>query len=75
MRAVLKELSTRLHWQIEPEEDSIRAAGRSLDTRVSFSVANADQEQLLESLLKPAGLDYRSDGDRVRIIPLRYVDK
>ena len=70
--AVIQELSKRLHWAIQIDEESIRTAGKSLDKRVSFSVENADQEHLLEALLRPAGLDYRLEGERVRIIVGRY---
>jgi len=73
--AVIQELSKRLHWAIQIDEESIRAAGKSLETRVSFSVENADQEHLLEALLQPAGLDFRLDGERVRIIAGRYDEK
>jgi hypothetical protein len=66
--AVLKEFSNRLHWAIQIDEESIRAAGKSLDKRVSFSVENADQEHLLEALLRPAGLDFQLRGEQVRII-------
>ena len=69
--AVLQELSKRLHWAIQIDEESIKKAGKSLDKRVSFSVENADQEHLLEALLRPAGLDYRLEKERVRIIPGR----
>ena len=80
--AVLRELSQRLHWAIQIDEDAIRAAGKSLDKRVSFSVENADQEKLLDALLTPAGLEYQIDGDqdarlaaalRRSIIPQRYI--
>jgi hypothetical protein len=71
----LQELSKRLHWAIQIDEESIRAVGKSLDKRVSFSVENADQEQLLKALLRPAGLDYRLEGERVRIIAGRYDEK
>ncbi|HEX5471301.1 MAG TPA: hypothetical protein VFW73_05415 [Lacipirellulaceae bacterium] len=74
VRAVLRVLSERLHWLIQIDEASIQAAGKSLDTRVSFSVTNADQEHLLDALLKPAGLDYRLEEDRVRIIARRYSE-
>jgi type II secretory pathway component GspD/PulD (secretin) len=74
VRAVLQEFSKRLHWAIQTDEASIQAAGKSLDTRVSFSVENADQERLLDALLRPAGLDYRLEGDVVRIIARRYSD-
>jgi hypothetical protein len=70
--AVLRELSQRLHWAIQIDEDAIRAAGKSLDKRVSFSVENADQEKLLDALLTPAGLEYQIDGEQVRVLPRRY---
>jgi type II secretory pathway component GspD/PulD (secretin) len=72
VRAILQQLSERLHWAIQIDEEAIRAAGKSLDTRVSFSVENANQEKLLEAVLKPAGLDFRLEDDRVRILPRRY---
>lgn len=73
--AVLKELSKRAHWAIQIDENAIKAAGRSLDKRVSFSVENADQEHLLEALLSPAGLDYQLEGEQVRITAGRYDAK
>jgi hypothetical protein len=73
--AVLSALSKRLNWPVEIDEAAIQAAGRSLDKRVSFSVEQADQDQLLNALLEPAGLDFRREGQRVRIIPSRYGDK
>ena len=62
----------RLHWDIQIDEASLRAAGRSLDARVSFSVENADQQRLLDAVLRPAGLDYRLENERVRIIAGRH---
>lgn len=73
--AVLQALSKQLHWAIQIDDESIRVAGKSLDTRVSFSVDNVDQAGLLEALLRPAGLDYRLDGERVRVIAGRNVEK
>ena len=75
VRAVLQELSKRLHWAIQIDEESIRRAGKSLDARVSFSVENVNQQQLLTALLRPAGLDFRLNGERVRIIAGHYVAK
>jgi hypothetical protein len=69
--AVLRELENRLHWVIQIDEEAIRAARKSLDQRVSFSVENVDQDKLLGALLTPAGLDYRVEGEKVRIIPRR----
>lgn len=73
--AVLRELVKRLHWPIQIDEDAIGKAGLSLDKRVSFSVENADQDKLLNALLTPASLDYRIEGDQVRIFPRRYGDQ
>ncbi len=68
---VLNELSTRLGWSIEINDEAIRAAGLSLEKRVSFSVANSDEDALLDALLRPAGLDYRREGEKVLIVPRR----
>ncbi|HEX4415094.1 MAG TPA: STN domain-containing protein [Lacipirellulaceae bacterium] len=70
--AVLRELANRLHWSLQIDEDAIRAAGKSLDQRVSFSVTNADQEKLLDALLEPAGLEYREEGDQILVVPQRH---
>jgi hypothetical protein len=73
--AVLRELSQRLHWAIQIDEEAIRAAGKSLDHRVSFSVENADREKLLDALLTPAGLEYHISGEQIRVLPRRYDTK
>jgi hypothetical protein len=67
--AVLNELSARLGWSIETDNEAIRAAGLSLEKRVSFSVANSDEDALLDALLRPAGLDYRREGEKLLIVP------
>jgi hypothetical protein len=67
--AVLNELGSRLGWSIEIDSDAVRAAGLSLEKRVSFSVANSDEEELLDALLRPAGLDYRREGEKLKIVP------
>jgi hypothetical protein len=69
VRAVLDALTKRLNWPLELDEEAIRAAGLSLDRRVSFQVENADQDQLLDALLRPAGLAIRRDGARLRVVP------
>jgi hypothetical protein len=66
---ILQELGRRLAWQVEVDEAAVRAAGRSLDQRVSFAVENADADELLEALLTPVGLTFERDGDHVRVIP------
>lgn len=70
--AVLRELARRLNWSLQIDEAAIQAAGKSLDTRVSFSVENADREKLLYALLTPAGLEYRIEGTTVYVTPERY---
>ena len=72
---VLQALAKKLNWTIQIDEDAIRNAGKSLATPVSFSVENVDREHLLDALLGPAGLDYRIEGEQIRIIPRRYGDK
>jgi hypothetical protein len=66
---VLNELSRRLGWQIEFDEAAIAAAGRSLETRVSITVEDAEQGEVLDALLRPAGLAYEREGERIRIGP------
>ncbi len=72
--AVLRELGQRLHWAIQIDEPAIRAAGKSLDQRVSFAVENVDREKLLDALLTPAGLEYQIEGEQIRVLPRRYGD-
>lgn len=66
---VLDQLRRKLGWQLEIDESALHAAGRSLDEPVSFSVENADTDELLEALLRPAGLTFERNENRVRIIP------
>lgn len=70
--AVLRELASRLNWSLQIDEEAIRAAGKSLDTRVSFAVENADRERLLDALLTPAGLECLVNGNTIRVVPRRY---
>lgn len=66
---VLEQLGQRIGWQITVDEDAMRKARQSLDERVSFSVENADEDQLLEALLAPARLKANREGRSVRIKP------
>jgi hypothetical protein len=58
-----------LNWTIEIDDEAVRAAGRTLDARVSFAVENVDERELLNALLRPAGLDFRREGERIKIVP------
>jgi hypothetical protein len=69
VRAVLNTLAERLNWQIQLDEAALKALGLSLDQRVSFDVRDASQEQLLNAILRPAGLGWQMDGDHVAIVP------
>jgi hypothetical protein len=67
--AVVRELAQRLNWQIEFDETAIEAAGQSLDVRVSFAVENVEQDELLDAVLRPAGLAFERDGDVIKVVP------
>jgi hypothetical protein len=67
--AVLRQLAERLQWTMEIDESSIRAAGLSLETRVSFQVEDSSEEELLNAALRPAGLNYQRENNRLRIVP------
>jgi hypothetical protein len=66
---VLNELAARLGWSLEIDREAIRADGLSLERRVSFSVENGNEDELLQAVLRPADLDYRREGARLRIVP------
>lgn len=66
---VLAQLASRLGWQIEVDELQLKRAGRSLDTLASFSVENANEDELLDALLTPAKLSAERVGKQVRIAP------
>jgi hypothetical protein len=66
---VLTQLAQRLGWKLTVDEAAIRAAGRSLDQRVSFAIANAGEEELLEALLAPAGLKAVRNGKEILVGP------
>lgn len=71
IQAVIDTLKQKLDWQLEVDTEAVRAAGLSLDRRVSFEVKDADQNELLKALLRPAGLDYRREGERLIIVPAK----
>jgi hypothetical protein len=75
LREVLVQLGQQLGWTIEIDDGAIRAAGNSLDERVTVSVQNVDEDDLFRALLRPAGLAHQRDGNHVRIIPLGQSGK
>jgi len=72
---VLRELARRLNWQVEFDDAAIQAAGRSLDKRVSFSVEDAERDAVLDALLRPAGLAYELEGDRIKVVPAKAATR
>jgi type II secretory pathway component GspD/PulD (secretin) len=66
---VLDQLADRLGWKLDIDQAAIQAAGLSLDRLVSFEVENADEDQLLEAVLKPAGLSAARSDQRIRVAP------
>ncbi len=68
---VLRQVERQLGLAIEVDEPAIRAAGLSLERRVSLSVDGADLDELLEAILAPAGLDFARQGQRVKVFPRR----
>jgi hypothetical protein len=65
---VLEQLGRQLHLEVKVDEASIKAAGRSMDERVSFEVNDADLEGLLDAVLRPAGLTFERDGEQLKIL-------
>jgi hypothetical protein len=66
---VIRALGQRLNWQIEFDEAGIQTAGLSLGARVSIGVENVEQDELLDAVLRPAGLTYRREGDAIKVVP------
>jgi hypothetical protein len=67
--AVVRALSRQLNWQVEFDEAAIAAAGRSLDEHVSFAVENVEQDELLDAVLRPAGLTFQREGEGIIVVP------
>jgi hypothetical protein len=67
--AVLEALARQTSLELVVDEAAIHRAGRSLDRRVSLAVENVELDRLLDELLRPAGLAFEREGQRVRIGP------
>jgi hypothetical protein len=68
LRAVIGALIQRLNWPVDVDEQALREAGISLDQRVTFEVKDVSQEELLEAMLRPAGLGFVHEGGRLKIV-------
>lgn len=67
--ALMKKLSEPGNSQVlfEYDEAELRAAGISLDTRVSFELKNATAEQLLHAMFDPLEIAFELDDRTVRL--------
>lgn len=63
MEQLAKQLGLLLIW----DEDSLQTGGRSRETLVSCQVENVELDELLHSILKPAGLSFTRESQRVEI--------
>ena len=66
---VLKRLADRLGLELRIDESAIRAAGISMDQRVSVHIENATVDELFHQLLKSTGLTFHRRGRVVEIVP------
>jgi hypothetical protein len=66
---VLKQLASRLGFELRIDEKAIAAAGISLDQRVSVNIENATVDELLRQLLKSTRLTFHRRDRIVEIVP------
>ena len=66
---VLRQLAGRLGLELKIDEQAIRAAGISLDQRISATVENATIDELFRQLLKSTGLTFHRHEKVVEIVP------
>ncbi len=64
---VVQQLAGQLKLEISWNEESLRKNGRSRETLVSCEVADVDLDELLRSILEPAGLGFSKEGQRIEI--------
>jgi hypothetical protein len=66
---LIKQLGPMLELDVQIDETQIKRAGLSLDREVSVSVKNASEDQLLRTVLEPAGLTFERDGRTLVVRP------
>ncbi len=67
--AILNTLAKQIGLDMRIDHDALRAAGISLDRRVSFSVHDATLDELLGKVTQPAGLKFTRKDRKVSIRP------
>ncbi len=68
---VLRQLAGRLGLELRIDEPALKAAGISLDQRVTMTVEDVSIDELFEKLLQPAGLESHRRRKIVEIAPAR----
>jgi len=67
---VMEQLARQLKLELFWTEDSLQSNKRSRETLVSCQIKNVDLDELLRSILSPAGLGFSREGQRVEIYGL-----
>jgi len=67
VRELINQLAGQLKLEVRVDRKALEQAGISLDQRVTFSVTDATVDELLQAVLKPAGLTFRRDGQVLEI--------
>jgi hypothetical protein len=68
---VIKQLVPQLGLELKLDQQAIDAAGISLDKLIGFEVNDVPLDELLDAMLKPAGLGYRRDGKVLEVFPAK----
>jgi hypothetical protein len=66
---LIKQLGPMLDLEVQIDEPAIKRAGLSLEREVKVSVKNASEDQLLRTVLEPAGLTFDRDGKMLVVRP------
>jgi hypothetical protein len=68
--AVVELVAKKLDFVVAYDEAAIKAAGISIEQRVTLNVKQVTLEDLLDEILNPAGLTHRRSGRRLVIRPI-----
>ncbi|MBX7167547.1 MAG: hypothetical protein K1X74_14550 [Pirellulales bacterium] len=66
---VLEELQTRLGWKFVYDAAALDRAGIKLTDPITVDVSEADDEQLLEAVCRPRGLEFKRAGAEITLQP------
>jgi hypothetical protein len=68
---VLQEVAKQLNLELKIDREALRAAGVSLERRISVSVRNVSVDELLQEVARAAKLQIRRQGDVLEIGPAK----